>query len=180
MSASSGPRRNRRRQAQEEPIAAALNTVLVPTAHARLWFSRRPMVSRMPMPTRTWATYMLRASWPVETSGSVTRRGRWSVSQMDPQMTRTAVPGLKLVYSAPPIWAAAAHHDRIARSELAAAIAAIAATAGRTQPNMTDTIIAAACLAALDVALDEWQAHSGAQQLGDLIDHAIGAIASLT
>ncbi len=83
---------------------------------------------------------------------------------------------LTLVYSAPSIWAAAAHHDRIARGELAAAIAA---TAGRTQANMTDMIIAAACLAALDVALDEWQAHFGGQQLGDLIDQAIGAIASL-
>lgn len=83
---------------------------------------------------------------------------------------------LKLIYSVPDIWAAAAQQDRIARRELAAAFAA---TAGREQASMADTIVAAACLAALDVALEAWQAHDGQRALQDLIDQAMREVVRL-
>ncbi len=83
---------------------------------------------------------------------------------------------LKLVYSVPSIWAAAAEQDRIARRDLAAAIAA---TNGRSQATTTDTVIAATCLAALDVALDSWQDDDGHERLDVLITQALSAAVSL-
>ena len=44
---------------------------------------------------------------------------------------------------------------------------------------MTDKMVAAVCLTALDVALEEWQAHDQAQALDDLIDQAIETVVSL-
>ncbi|MGB7981775.1 MAG: TetR family transcriptional regulator [Candidatus Nanopelagicales bacterium] len=83
---------------------------------------------------------------------------------------------LQLVYAVPSIWAVAAHADRTARTELAAGIAAVD---GRRVATTADKVVAAGCLAALDVALDAWQASNGAQRLEDLICEAIAAMAAL-
>ncbi len=83
---------------------------------------------------------------------------------------------LQLIYATPAIWAAAAHQERTARNDFAAAIAT---TRGRGQANMADKMVAAACLTALDVALEEWQARDQAPPLDALIDHALAAAASL-
>lgn len=84
---------------------------------------------------------------------------------------------LKLIYSVPSIWSAAAEQDRIARRELAAAIAA---TSGRSRPTTADTVIAATCLAALDVALDTWQKGDGHDRLDALITEALAAATAMT
>ena len=83
---------------------------------------------------------------------------------------------LHLIYSTPAIWAAAADQDRTSRDEFAAAIAA---TRGRKQADMEDKMLAAVCMTALDVALEEWQAHEKVRTLDDLIDQALATAISL-
>jgi AcrR family transcriptional regulator len=83
---------------------------------------------------------------------------------------------LKLIFSNPAIWSAAAREDRSTREELAAGIASLS---GRKKPSLADSLVAAACLAALDVALDHWQAQNGADSLKDLINQAFDEILSL-
>lgn len=79
---------------------------------------------------------------------------------------------LKLTYSVPSIWGAAARQDRLDRAELAAAIASVAR---RRRPIAADTVLAAVCLTILDVALEHWQASDGTQDLGELIDQTMAA-----
>jgi len=73
---------------------------------------------------------------------------------------------LRLVYGEPAIWAAAARQDRVNRSELALAFASVS---GRSHAAMLDTLTAAVCLTALDVAFEEWQRDPSAAGLTDLI-----------
>lgn len=81
---------------------------------------------------------------------------------------------LKLVYSVSSIWGVAAQEDRVARHELASAIAG---TQGRAEALVGDRVIAATCLAAIDVALDSWQRSNGTIDLEQLIVQSF-AIAS--
>jgi AcrR family transcriptional regulator len=81
---------------------------------------------------------------------------------------------LKLVYSVSSIWGVAAQEDRVARDELASAIAG---TQGRAEALVGDRVIAATCLAAIDVALDSWQRSNGTIDLEQLIVQSF-AIAS--
>ncbi|MCL1593279.1 MAG: TetR/AcrR family transcriptional regulator [Actinomycetia bacterium] len=83
---------------------------------------------------------------------------------------------LKLIYREPAIWAAAAQQDRIDRGELARAFAA---AGGRGQLELTNEYVAAACLTALDVALDYWQREDGSTALADLVDQAVVAATHL-
>lgn len=80
---------------------------------------------------------------------------------------------LQLIYAEPAIWAAAADQDRRDRAELAAAIASIS---GRKQSSLADDAIAAACLIALDIALEHWQRDGGRAQLTELLDESIKAV----
>lgn len=73
---------------------------------------------------------------------------------------------LRLVYAEPDIWAAAALQDRLDRADLASAIAS---AAGRRSVSVGDDVIAATCLAALDVAFDHWQRSNGAEGLAEMI-----------
>jgi len=76
----------------------------------------------------------------------------------------------RLVYAEPAIWAAAAHQDRINRSELADAFAAVE---GRSQAELQDTLAAAVCLTAADVAFEEWQRDPSVRDLADVIVDAV-------
>lgn len=84
---------------------------------------------------------------------------------------------LKLIYSEPSVWGAAAQQDRTNRFEFAAAIAAIES---RRRATLADEFVAAACLAALDIALDHWQRNNGRTDLADLISQTVAAATSLT
>lgn len=84
---------------------------------------------------------------------------------------------LSLVYAEPAIWAAAAHQDRRDRAELAAAIASVS---GRKQPSLADDAIAAACLIALDIALEHWQRDPSRTGLTELLDESIEAVTNPT
>lgn len=83
---------------------------------------------------------------------------------------------LKLVYAEPGIWAAAAQQDHIDRADLARGLAALS---GHKVANISHDSTAAACLVALDVALDHWQQASGTNDLAKLIGDACNAIRSL-
>jgi hypothetical protein len=83
---------------------------------------------------------------------------------------------LKLTYADPSIWAAAAQQDRIDRTELAEAIAAIPR---HKTTNIGHDLTAAVCLAALDVAFDRWQQADGTDDLANLIAEASIAATSL-
>ena len=85
---------------------------------------------------------------------------------------------LRLVYAEPAIWAAAAQRDRVDRRELAAGFAA---ADGRSSAEFADTLSAAVCLAALDVAFERWQQNPSRADLAELITEAIDrASASLS
>lgn len=73
---------------------------------------------------------------------------------------------LKLIYAEPSIWAAAALAHRIEQGELAAAFAAVA---GSEADEVIHDVVAAVCLAALDIAFDHWQRSGGTRSLADLI-----------
>lgn len=83
---------------------------------------------------------------------------------------------LKLIFSNPAIWAAAAHEDRSTRDELASGIALLS---GRKRASLSDSLVAAACLAALDVALDQWQEQNGTSSLKDLINQSFDELLNL-
>ncbi|NOX31137.1 MAG: TetR/AcrR family transcriptional regulator [Actinobacteria bacterium] len=83
---------------------------------------------------------------------------------------------LKLTYTEPAIWAAAAQQDRIDRTELAAGIAS---SERRETTTLGDDCTAAVCLATLDIALDHWQQADAAIELADLIMRAFSAAAAL-
>jgi len=76
---------------------------------------------------------------------------------------------LKLIYTQRSIWGMAAQQDREHRRELADTFAAVA---GRELPTMRDEYTAAACLVALDIALDTWQRDDGRDDLAALIHEA--------
>lgn len=57
--------------------------------------------------------------------------------------------------------------------------AAVAAAGGRTQAGMEDKLLAALCMTALDVALEEWQADTNSRALDALIDQALSTVGSL-
>jgi AcrR family transcriptional regulator len=76
---------------------------------------------------------------------------------------------LRLIYSTPAIWAEGATRDRVSRQELADAFSQMA---GRKTISIADATLAAACLAALDVALETWQSNMGKQNLTELISEA--------
>ena len=80
---------------------------------------------------------------------------------------------LRLVYAEPAIWGAAAHEDRVDRSELAAAFAM---AQGRSQPTLQDTLAAGVCLTALDVAFEQWQRDPAAADLADVIADATNSL----
>ena len=84
---------------------------------------------------------------------------------------------LRLIYTEPTIWGAAAQQDRRNRAGLAAAFAA---TRGREQAILADEVAAATCLAALDIALDQWQQTNGETNLAELIEQAVTTVTSLS
>ncbi len=77
---------------------------------------------------------------------------------------------LQLVYREQAIWGAAAQRDRVDRSDLAAGIAAID---GRSAATWHDTLTAAVCLTALDVAFEQWQGDPSGADLADVIRDAV-------
>jgi AcrR family transcriptional regulator len=83
---------------------------------------------------------------------------------------------LRLNYAQPTIWRAAAELDLVNRVALATAFAAVH---GRRRARLTDEVCAAACLAALDVALERWQRPKERATLARLIAEAIDAVAVL-
>lgn len=84
---------------------------------------------------------------------------------------------LHLIYTEPTIWGAAAQQDRHNRAGLAAAFAA---ARGCERASLTDEVAAATCLAALDIALDQWQETNGEADLAELIEQAITTVLSLS
>ena len=82
---------------------------------------------------------------------------------------------LRLVYATPAIWRRAAEQERRDRTELANAFAA---ANGRRTPALSDVCDAAACLVALDVALDHWQKSNGKSDLAELIGQALALTSS--
>lgn len=82
---------------------------------------------------------------------------------------------LKLIYAEPDIWGAAAQQDQVDRADLAKGFAL---ASRRRKVRMGDEVMAAVCLAALDVALNSWQKSGGKQNLGDVIGEAISSIVS--
>ena len=73
---------------------------------------------------------------------------------------------LRLIYAEPEIWSAAALQDRTDRRALALAFAM---AGGRQEPTSQDTLAAALCLTALDVAFEQWQQAPTAVGLGEMI-----------
>ena len=80
---------------------------------------------------------------------------------------------LRLIYSEPAIWGAAAQRDRVDRRELADAFAAVD---GRSQVGVQDTLTAAVCLAALDVAFEQWQQDPSEGDLAGVIVDAVDRV----
>ena len=80
---------------------------------------------------------------------------------------------LRLIYSEPAIWGAAAQRDRVDRRELADAFAAVD---GRSQVGVQDTLTAAVCLAALAVAFEQWQQDPSEGDLAGVIVDAVDRV----
>ncbi len=80
---------------------------------------------------------------------------------------------LRLIYSEPAIWGAAAQHDQHDRGELAAAFAA---AHRHRQVTIADEVLAGSCLAALDIALNRWQTGKAKTDLAAIIEEADTAI----
>jgi AcrR family transcriptional regulator len=83
---------------------------------------------------------------------------------------------LKLTYAEPAIWAEAAQQHRAEQAELAEGLAALA---GSKTIGTAHDVTAAACLAALEVALDHWQRDDGTQDLAALIAQTCDQAAAL-
>ncbi|MEE9413725.1 MAG: helix-turn-helix domain-containing protein [Acidimicrobiales bacterium] len=83
---------------------------------------------------------------------------------------------LQLIYAEPAIWGAAAQQDQIDSAELAKAFAL---ADRRRKVRISDEVMAAVCLAALDVALNDWQKSGGKSSLSAVIEQAIDSALSL-
>lgn len=83
---------------------------------------------------------------------------------------------LKLIFSEPEIWGAAAQQDQVDRAGLAKGFAL---TSRRRKARIEDDVMAAVCMAALDVALNRWQKADGKPDLGSVIGEAIASALAL-
>jgi len=84
---------------------------------------------------------------------------------------------LGLIFSVPAIWSAVAHEDRISRMELADGIAR---SQRRKKTSLADQLVAACCLAALDIALEAWVDADGKVSLEALIDQSIAELSKIS